>query len=387
MNNLLRGITEIFPLVDHIFFSEPKRIKLGFDPTTDTLHLGHSVLLRKMSQFQKSGHNPVIIIGDFTARIGDPTGKSKTRVQLSKEEVSENVDKFVNTISKFLDTNKCEFVFNSLHLEKLSLVDIIDIQTAFTVNQLLHKEDFKNRFEKENPIGLHELMYPILQGFDSFIVKSDVELGGTDQKFNVSVGRTIQNHMNSEVTQVGMLMPILVGTDGKQKMSKSLNNFIALDEHPLNMFSKLEKIPDDCVDNFAELLTDIDLESLPKEPRVRQKTMAFSVVSSFHGEDVALATLKSSEAIILSNKTDVDAESIAIENVNFPILFANLLKELNITKTNSEGRRMIANGSVKINGEKISNESHIVDSIEAIDNSLVQLSRKKIFRVVSSANS
>lgn len=381
MMNLLRGIVDIFPTIQENFFDKPKRIKLGFDPTTDVLHLGHSVLLRKMSQFQQLGHQPVIIIGDFTARIGDPTGKSKTRVQLSKEEVDNNVDNFVKTISKFLDVNKCEIVFNSKHLEKLSLPDIISIQSAITVNQFLHKEDFRNRFENEIAIGLHELMYPILQGIDSSVVDSDVELGGTDQKFNVSVGRMIQNHMKSKFRQIGMLMPILVGTDGKQKMSKSLNNTIGLDEHPLNMFSKLEKIPDESVNNFIELLTDIDLNTLSTEPRERQKQMAFSVVSSFHGEDVAREVLSNSEAIVISNKTDFDVETFSIENIKFPILFANLLKELEITKTNSEGRRMITNGSVKINGVKITNEALSISSIEEINNSFVQLSRKKFFRL------
>jgi tyrosyl-tRNA synthetase len=383
MKNLFRGIIDVFPEISENFLSSPKRVKLGFDPTTDTLHLGHSVLLRKMSQFQKCGHKPIIIIGDFTARIGDPTGKSKTRVQLSKEQVDENVNNFVKTISKFLNLEDCELVFNSSHLEKLSLVDIISLQSAFTVNQLLHKEDFRKRFESETPIGLHELMYPILQGFDSFVVNSDIELGGTDQKFNVSAGRIIQSHMNSGNKQIGILMPILVGTDGKQKMSKSLNNFIGLDEHPLNMFSKLEKIPDESVDNFIELLTDIDLKTMSTEPRERQKQMAFSVVASFHGENVANEALKSSEAIVFSNETPKEAETLSISNIQFPILFANLLKELELTKTNSEGRRLISNGSIKINGEKVTNESHQISSPEDIDNAFVQLTRTKFFRLVA----
>ncbi len=214
---------------------------MGFDPTSDSLHLGHSILLRKLSEFQNAGHKPVIIIGDFTARIGDPTGKSKTRKQLTKEEVDDNVDTFFTTISKFIDVNNAEFVFNSTHLNSLTLSEIIRLQSTFTVNQLLAKQDFRDRFNKENPIGLHEMMYPLLQGFDSFAVKSDIELGGVDQKFNVSIGRVIQKQFDSDNQQVGMLMPILIGTDGKEKMSKSLNNTIGIDEHPLNMFSKLEK--------------------------------------------------------------------------------------------------------------------------------------------------
>lgn len=380
---ILRGIVDIFPTVPEDFFSTPKRIKLGFDPTTNTLHLGHSILLRKLSAFQKQGHTPVIIIGDFTARIGDPTGKTKTRSQLSKEQVEANVGNFINTLSKFLDNDNCEIVFNSNHLETLSLTEILKLQSLFTVNQLLAKKDFWSRFESETPIGLHEFMYPLLQGFDSFVVKSDVELGGIDQKFNVSIGRVIQSNLDSKSKQVGMLMPILVGTDGKEKMSKSLGNTIGIEDHPLSMFSKLEKIPDSSVEDFLLLLTDFDMETLPENPREKQKLMAVEVVSTFHGREKAMKALKNSESIVLSGESSVEAEELSLSKINFPITLANLMKELELTNSTSEARRKINSGSVKINGVKITDEKHVISCESEINNKLLQLSRKLFFKLKS----
>ncbi len=377
--SIFRGIVDIFPeILPADFLAAPKRVKLGFDPTSDCLHLGHSILLRKLSEFQNAGHKPVIIIGDFTARIGDPTGKSKTRKQLSKEEVDENIDKFFATICKFIDVGNAEFVFNSSHLNSLTLSEIIKLQSTFTVNQLLAKQDFRDRFNRENPIGLHEMMYPLLQGFDSFVVNSDIELGGVDQKFNVSIGRVIQKQFDSDSQQVGMLMPILSGTDGKEKMSKSLNNTIGLDEHPLNMFSKLEKIPDNVVDDFILLLTDLDMTNLPSNPREKQKLMAVEVVSTIHGEEEAKKALKNSEAIIVSGETEVIAEEIAFEENMLPILLANLLKEINFTKSTSVARRLISSGAIKIDGEKITDEKHTINNF----GQLFQVSRKSFFRLI-----
>lgn len=379
---LLRGIVDIFPEINpQEFFKTQRRIKLGFDPTSDFLHLGHSVLLRKLGQFQSLGHVPIIIIGDFTARIGDPTGKSTTRVQLSKDEVDSNVSNFLKIISKFVDIEKSEIVFNSTHLEKLTLSEIIQLQSTTTVNQLLAKQDFSNRLKNQTSIGLHEFMYPILQGFDSHIISSDVELGGTDQKFNVSMGRSIQRQFVNEKEQIGMLMPILNGTDGTRKMSKSLGNAIKIDEHPLLMFSQLEKIPDSLVNDFITLLTECDLNSFSENPRERQKQMAFEVVSSFHDKESAIQAQRNSEKIVLSSSDASDVPELSISSINFPISLATLLKELNLMKSSSDARRAIQSGSVKLNGIKVMNEKMVVTHDEVL-NSLIQTSKKSFHRLV-----
>lgn len=381
--NLFRGIVDVFPQV-HLsdFFSTPKRIKLGFDPTSNFLHLGHSILLRKLKAFQDSGHIPVIIIGNFTAQIGDPTGKQTTRKQLSEEEVSANIKNFLSTIERFLDVEKCEIHFNSNHLMGLSLKEIIELQSILTVQQLLAKKDFSTRLANQTPISLHEFMYPLLQGFDSFHVRSDVELGGVDQKFNVSIGRDVQRHFESDVEQIGMLMPILTGTDGVQKMSKSLNNAIGLDEHPISMFSKLEKIPDSVVDDFILLLTDCDVSQFSTDPRLKQKEMAFEVVSSFHGKDAAMKAQKDAESIVLSSSASGDVPEVSIASVEFPIRMANLLKELNLTKSTSDSKRKIVSGAIRMNGVKILDENHLIEDKDSIKDKIIQMSKKEFHRFV-----
>jgi tyrosyl-tRNA synthetase len=383
MDDLLRGIVDVFPQVNlEDFLSQQRRIKLGFDPTSDFLHLGHSILLRKLQAFQREGHKPVVVIGDFTAMIGDPTGKSSTRKQLSKEEVRENTGNFLSIIRKFLNPAQCEFRANSEHFKSMGMEDTIRLQSMMTVQQLLAKQDFSSRLEKQVPISLHEFMYPLLQGFDSFKYESDVELGGVEQKFNVSVGRGVQKHFGSDRLQVGMLMPILVGTDGVQKMSKSLNNAIGINEHPLQMFSKLEKIPDHCVDDYITLLTDCDLDKFPSEPRKRQQRMAFEVVSTFHGKEKAFEAKWAAESIALSSKTtDVDAPEISIQGIDFPTKLPNLLKSVGMAESTSDARRKIRAGCVKLEGVKIVDENFLIRDKESIEGKLFQTSRNNFFRI------
>jgi len=381
--DLFRGIVDVFPQV-HLqdFFSTQKRIKLGFDPTSDFLHLGHSILLRKLQSFQNAGHIPVIIIGDFTAQIGDPTGKQKTRKQLTQEEVKSNIDNFISVIEKFVDIQRCGVYFNSVHLKKLQLPDIIQLQSIITVQQLLAKKDFSTRMENQTPISLHEFMYPLLQGFDSFHFQSEVELGGIDQKFNVSIGRDIQKYFNSEVEQIGMLMPILTGTDGIQKMSKSLNNAIGLDEHPISMFSKLEKIPDNIVDDYILLLTDCDKTQFSSNPRLKQKEMAFEVVSSFYGRELATKAQKDAESIVLSNSILADVPETSIDSIQFPIRLANLLNELRLTDSVSDSKRKITSGAIKLNGVKILDENYVIENLEIIENKIIKLSKTEFYKFI-----
>lgn len=380
MNN--NNLADVFPSTNlQKFLETPRIIKLGFDPTADFLHLGHAVLLNKLRQFEECGHIPKVIIGDFTATIGDPSGKSSMRKQLSQEEVNNNIDNFLNVLKKFIDTEKYKVVYNSHHLSKLSLSEIIKLQSFVTVNQLLAKKDFQQRFENQTPIGLHEFMYPILQGYDSFIVKSEVELGGIDQRFNVSMGRDIQKFLNSSQQQIGMLMPILVGTDGVYKMSKSLNNCIKIDEHPLIMYSQLEKIPDNSVDDYITLLTDCNLNDFSENPRERQKQMALEVVSSFYGKETALQAQKESEQIILSNKPITNVPEIEISFLKFPIQLACLLRDINLFESSSSARRAIRSGSVKIDGVKVMNENLTVN-LDDVVNKVIQTSKKEFHRLI-----
>ena len=295
---LERGVADLFPtgteasdadqqlaarLAEAEQQGRPLRIKLGIDPTGSDIHLGHSILFRKLRAFQDAGHTAVLIIGDFTARIGDPTGKSATRVQLTAEQVEANARTYLQQLGQgqdpahalldFETPGRLEVRRNSEWLASLDLPKVIELLGISTVGQMLAKEDFANRYGSGTPISLHEFLYPLLQGYDSVAVQADLELGGTDQKFNVAMGRDLQRHFGQR-TQFGMLLPILAGLDGVQKMSKSLGNTVGLAEDPLSMYSKLEKVPDAAVEEYLTLLTNLDLAALPENPRERQKAMA-----------------------------------------------------------------------------------------------------------------
>ena len=267
----------------------PLRVKLGIDPTGSDLHLGHSIPFRKMRAFQDAGHTAVLIIGDFTARIGDPTGKSEVRRQLTAQQVKDNAETYLQQLRPILDFDtpgRLEIRYNSEWLSELDLSQILELLATMTVGQMLAKEGFSLRYESGNPIYLHEFLYPLMQGYDSVAIDADIELGGTDQKFNLAVGRDLQRHFG-KTPQFGLLLPILIGTDGVQKMSKSLNNYVGLKEDALSMYSKLEKTADSQIDQYFELLTALPLDSLPENPRERQKRLALDVVAQYHGEMAA----------------------------------------------------------------------------------------------------
>jgi len=294
---LARGMADLFPtgrdpdpdqrlearLAEAERQGRPLRVKLGIDPTGSDIHLGHSLLFRKLRAFQNAGHTAVLIIGDFTARIGDPTGKSTTRVQLDAAAVEANAATYLAQLGQgqpperalldFETPGRLEVRRNSEWLAGLALPQVIELLGTSTVGQMLAKEDFANRYGSGTPISLHEFLYPLLQGYDSVAVRADLELGGTDQKFNVAMGRDMQRHFGQR-PQFGLLLPILPGLDGVQKMSKSLGNTVGLLEDPLSMYSKLEKLPDAVVEDYLTLLTDLDTAALPSEPRERQKAMA-----------------------------------------------------------------------------------------------------------------
>jgi tyrosyl-tRNA synthetase len=389
---LRQGIAEIFPasgiaeLTDRLTKPDrPLRIKLGIDPTRPDLHLGHAVVLNKMRQFQDAGHTAVLIIGDFTAQIGDPTGKSEMRPRLSKEEVEYNAKTYFEQAKKILDfdTNKLEVKFNSEWLNNLDLSIVISLLASMTVGQMLAKEDFSERYKQGTPIYLHEFLYPLMQGYDSVTIDADVELGGTEQKFNILVGRDLQTRFNKP-GQMGVLLPLLVGLDGEKKMSKSLDNYVGLTEDPLSMYSKLEKVPDRLVDSYFELLTDIDPKSLTENARQKQKRLAMEIVSRYYDPDRALQAQREAEQIVLSGNTSnlEQVPEFLLSGINFPIPLFYLLKTTGLCKSNSDAQSQINNGAVKMDGEKMTDPNYTFNSIEELSNRVLQVGKKKFLKLI-----
>ena len=396
---LNRGTSEIFPhqpksdnpeenLEQRILQSEiPLRIKLGIDPTGTDIHLGHSIPFRKLRAFQDAGHTAVVIIGDFTAQIGDPTGKSEVRRQLTTEQVKENAQTYLEQLRPILDFDtpgRLEIRYNSEWLGKLDLAQIQELLATMTVGQMLAKEGFAERYSQEKPIFLHEFLYPLMQGYDSVMIEADVELGGTDQKFNIAVGRDLQRHFKKR-PQFGLLLPILLGTDGVQKMSKSLGNYVGLREDALSMYSKLEKTPDNLLKEYFELLTNLDLATLPENPRECQKMLAIEIVSQFHGLESALQAKQTAEQIVLQGNTNADSDSIpeySLSEVTFPAKIFYILGASGLCKSSGEGRRQIQGGAVKLEGEKITDVNLTFDSADKLSGKVLQVGKKKFIRLV-----
>ncbi|WP_094585650.1 tyrosine--tRNA ligase [Synechococcus sp. BO 8801] len=380
----------------------PLRVKLGIDPTGSDIHLGHSILFRKLRAFQNAGHTAVLIIGDFTARIGDPTGKSSTRVQLDAAAVEANAATYLAQLGQgqpperslldFETPGRLEVRRNSEWLADLALPQVIELLGISTVGQMLAKEDFANRYGSGTPISLHEFLYPLLQGYDSVAVAADLELGGTDQKFNVAMGRDMQRHFGQR-PQFGLLLPILPGLDGVQKMSKSLGNTVGLMEDPLSMYSKLEKVPDAVVEDYLTLLTDLDTAALPANPRERQKAMALEVTASRHGRDAALQAQGDAAGLVGAGLAgagkisgEISADSVpeaSLAGLAFPLKAFYLLSALQVCASSSEGRRQIQGGGVKLDGEKLSDPNQEFASAEELDGKVLQLGKKTFRRLVA----
>ncbi len=402
-----RGLDDLFPYKesedsDQSFIKrlelssieeKPLRVKLGIDPTGTDIHIGHSILFRKLRAFQDAGHTAVLIIGDFTARIGDPTGKSKTRIQLAKDEVEANALNYLeqlglgeepqNSLLDFSTPGRLEIRRNSEWLEKLNLSKVIKLMSNSTVGQMLAKEDFNNRYKSGTPISLHEFLYPLLQGYDSVAINSDLELGGTDQKFNIAMGRDLQRAFGQK-PQFGMLLPILVGLDGTQKMSKSLDNFVGINEDSLSMYSKLEKVPDNLVISYLNLLTDENLNELSSNPREVQKFMALKITSNFKGVEAAKKAQSNSEQLVLGTQNSLkEIPEASISNVNFPAKAFYLFSKMKMCSTSSEARRQILGGGVRINGEKILDPNLEFETPDDLIGKILQVGKKKFLRVSS----
>ncbi len=405
---LSRGIEDLFPfskalsqdqdqnlalkLSEASRINRPLRVKLGIDPTGSDIHLGHSIIFRKLRAFQDAGHTAVLIIGDFTARIGDPTGKSKTRVQLSSEEIKTNSKTYLEQLGfgkpknlsllDFETKGRIEIRRNSEWLKNFDMSKIIDLLSKSTVGQMLAKEEFANRYSSGTSIALHEFLYPLLQGYDSVAVEADIELGGVDQKFNVAIGRDIQRHFLQK-PQFGLLLPILVGLDGVQKMSKTLDNTVGLSEDALSMYSKLEKVPDSQVLNYLTLLTDCDLSTLSNDPRELQKFMALTVTAKFHGLSSAKIAQSDSSNLVLGaqNKAE-EVPELSIAKIQFPVKAFYLLSSLGLCSSSSEARRKIQGGGVRLNGEKIIDPNFQFLEHKDLVGKILQLG-KKVFRRLS----
>ena len=370
---LKRGVEEIIPekgLEKKLNKNKPLIIKAGFDPTAPDLHLGHTVLINKLKQFQDLGHQVVFLIGDFTGMIGDPSGVSETRPILTVEQLKKNSETYQEQIFKILDKKKTKIEFNSSWFKKMTSAELINLSSKMTVARMLERDDFSKRYKGNKPISIHEFIYPLVQGYDSFELKSDVELGGTDQKFNLLVGRDIQKSFGME-EQIIMTLPILEGTDGVKKMSKSLDNYIGLQESPNDMFGKIMSISDDLMWRYFNLLsfkTSIEIKEIKKKteqglnPMEAKKMLAAEIVTRFHGEEKALLAEKeftnrfskgNDPAEIKLIKLSMKASSISI----IDLLSNDELGDQKLCKSKSEARRMIAQGAVKINGNKISDDT------------------------------
>lgn len=388
------GVADLLPedefkkkLEKSVATNTPLIVKLGLDPTAPDIHLGHTVVLRKLKLFQDFGHKVIILIGDFTARIGDPTGKSVTRPPLTEEQVVENAKTYQEQIFKVLDPAKTEVRFNSEWLSKLNFADVLKLASKYTVARMLERDDFHKRYTEGRPISIHEFMYPLMQGYDSIALKADVEFGGTDQTFNLLMGRHLQGEEGMP-EQTIITMPILEGLDGVQKMSKSLGNYIGISEAPSEMYGKAMSIPDELMMRYFMLVTDMsieeqeqlskDLESGAAHPRDVKMKLAHTIVRLYHGEEAA--NFGQDEFVRVFQKhampTDIPEYKVAITEE--PVFVPQLLSDAGLTASNGEARRSIKAGAFKIDGEKC-NEEHIVLK----DGMVLQVGKRKFIKIVS----
>ena len=384
-----RGTSELLveaELVEKLASKRPLRIKAGFDPTAPDLHLGHTVLLNKMRQFQDLGHHVVFLIGDFTGMIGDPTGKNVTRPPLSRETIAANAVTYKEQVFKILDAEKTEVAFNSTWMEKMGSADLIKLAATHTVARMLERDDFSKRYTGNQPIAIHEFLYPLVQGYDSVALKSDVELGGTDQKFNLLVGRELQKHFG-QPPQCVLMMPLLEGLDGINKMSKSLGNYIGINESPEQIFGKLMSISDDLMWRYLELLSFQPMSTLRqwkaevsggKNPRDVKVALAQEIVARFHSQAGAEQALADFEARFKQNAIPDDLPESLIPCGSSGIGIAQLLKQAGLTPSTSEALRMIDQGGVKIDGAKVSDRSLV---LPVGTDAVFQVGKRKFARV------
>jgi len=388
LKELLRGVEETISVEDltqRLSTNQPLRIKAGFDPTAPDLHLGHTVLINKLRQFQDFGHQVQFLIGDFTAMIGDPSGKTVTRPTLTKEQVIANAQTYKEQIFKILDPSKTDLLFNSAWLSTMSAVDLLHLAGRHTVARMLERDDFSKRFKNNQPIAIHEFLYPLLMGYDSVYMQSDIELGGTDQKFNLLVGRELQKQYQ-QTPQVIMMMPLLEGLDGVKKMSKSLNNYIGITETPIEMFGKLMSISDGLMWRYFELLSlrsSSDLLQLKQQanegrnPRDIKFELAHEIIARFHSESDALQSQNDFIARFQRNEIPENIVEVTIESLQ-PVQIAHVLKQAGLVSSASEGIRMIKQGAVRVDHQKIED---IKLAINVNTSAIFQVGKRKFAKI------
>ena len=387
-----RGAVEIIPeeelaakLRRSVKTGKPLKVKLGLDPSAPDIHLGHTVVLQKMRQLQDLGHQVTVIIGDYTGMIGDPTGKSETRKQLTAEQVRENAATYVKQLFKVLDESKTTIRYNSEWLSPMNFADVISLAAKTTVARMLERDDFEKRYTTQQPISLHEFFYPLMQGYDSVALKSDLELGGTDQKFNLLMGRMLQKEYGQE-QQVILTMPLIEGLDGVAKMSKSLGNYIGIDEEPKEMYGKAMSIPDELMAKYYELVTDLSLEEVTAireglenktlHPRDAKMRLAREIVRMYHGEEAAQAGEEHFKTVFQKRALPDDIPEVTLDAGT--VWIVKLLADLKMAPSNGEARRLVQGGGVKINEEKVTD----VDAqIELADGMVVQAGKRKFARI------
>jgi len=393
-----RGVVEIVPedelirkLKRSLDEDRPLRVKLGMDPTAPDIHLGHTVVLHKLRQFQELGHEVVLILGDFTGRIGDPTGRSETRVQLTEEQIKENVATYKEQAGKILDMDRTRVVFNSTWLAKLTFADVVTLAAKYTVARMLERDDFARRYQEGIPIGIHEFLYPLMQGYDSVALNADVELGGTDQKFNLLVGRDLQREFGQE-PQVAIMVPILEGLDGVQKMSKSLGNYIGISEPPKEIYGKAMSLPDELIVRYFELVTPVSIEDVREiksgleegtlHPRDAKMRLARELVRMFHGEEAAQDAEKEFVAVFQKGEIPSDMPVVVLESEELGddggIWLPKLLALAGLVESTSAGKRFIGQGAVKVDGERIVDpEARVIVK----DGMVIQVGKRKFARI------
>ncbi|MBE4908376.1 tyrosine--tRNA ligase [Bacillus luteolus] len=387
------GVSEVIPLNElkikvakSILKEKPLKIKLGLDPSAPDVHLGHTVVLNKLKQFQENGHVIQLIIGDFTGKIGDPTGKSVARKQLTNEEVQHNAKTYFEQFSKVLDMDKVELYYNSKWLSELNLEDVINLSASITVARLLERNDFSERLSTGKPISLHEFFYPLMQGYDSVMLESDVELGGTDQHFNVLMGRHLQEHYGKE-KQIVIMLPLLEGLDGVDKMSKSKNNYIGVDEEPNQMYGKTMSIPDELITKYFNLITDLSVEEKNKiseglsegtlHPRDAKMLLGKTIVRMYHSEEAARKAEEHFTTVFQKGSLPDDIPVVEWKG-DSEVGILDLLVELNLQSSKSEARRMIQNGGVRLNEEKVSDVNVLVTIIDGL---ILQVGKRKFVKL------
>ncbi|MCG9895031.1 MAG: tyrosine--tRNA ligase [Fimbriimonadaceae bacterium] len=389
---LKRGTTEIISeadLAEKLKLGRPLRVKLGVDPTAKDVTLGWAVVLRKLRQFQDLGHTACLIIGDFTAQIGDPSGKSKTRRQLSREEVQANVDAVKEKVFRILDPAKTEIFFNKDWLGAMTFEDVIRLCSRYTVARILERDDFTNRLAEQKPIAMHEILYPLCQGMDSVEIVADVEIGGNDQKFNNLVGRTLMSQYGQE-PQVVLLCPLLVGTDGKEKMSQSLGNYISIDDAPNDMFGKTMSIPDELIENWFELCTDVPMDEVRemlaegRNPRDAKMRLGRELVGLYHSPEAATAAQDYFVETFSRRSQPVDAEDAVIPSalvIEGEVSLAALIAALEMAESNGKAKALIKQGAVSLDGEKVEDQSARF-GVDELEGKILRVGKHRFRRLV-----